>query len=139
MQKISFYNSTPIQIRFNDIDLMGHVNNAIMQEYFDLGRMNYLQNAFGELLFKGNQVLIIASIHTDFINQLLITDDVEVKTAIVKIGTKSLDMVQQLVDKNTNEVKVACKSVMVAVDRILHQSIEIPQAWRERIGEIERW
>ncbi len=30
--------TTPIQIRFNDVDQMGHVNNAVIMEYLDLGK-----------------------------------------------------------------------------------------------------
>ena len=29
---------TDIQIRFNDVDQMGHVNNAVIMEYLDLGK-----------------------------------------------------------------------------------------------------
>ena len=32
---------TPIQLRFNDIDQMGHVNNAMIMEFFDLGKSEY--------------------------------------------------------------------------------------------------
>ena len=32
---------TPIQLRFNDIDQMGHVNNAVIMEFFDLGKSEY--------------------------------------------------------------------------------------------------
>ncbi len=37
---IAFNQEDPIQIRFNDIDLLGHVNNTIIQEYFDFGGYN---------------------------------------------------------------------------------------------------
>ena len=33
--------NTPIQLRFNDIDQMGHVNNAVIMEFFDYGKMKY--------------------------------------------------------------------------------------------------
>jgi acyl-CoA thioester hydrolase len=33
----------PVQVRFNDIDLMGHVYNAKYQEFFDLHILNILK------------------------------------------------------------------------------------------------
>lgn len=33
----------PLQIRFNDIDLLGHVNNEMYFAYMDLGKMRYFQ------------------------------------------------------------------------------------------------
>ena len=34
--------SLPLQIRFSDIDALGHINNNIYFSYFDLGKVNYL-------------------------------------------------------------------------------------------------
>ena len=34
---------TPIQLRFNDIDQMGHVNNAVIMEFFDLGKDHFFR------------------------------------------------------------------------------------------------
>ena len=38
-QQIQFFHKTPIQIRFNDVDVVGHVNNSVYQNYFDAARM----------------------------------------------------------------------------------------------------
>jgi acyl-CoA thioester hydrolase len=42
--------TTPVQIRFNDIDLMGHVYNAKYQEFFDLARIKYFEEVLGNLI-----------------------------------------------------------------------------------------
>ena len=34
----------PIQIRFNDVDRLGHVNNNSYFSYYDLGKEEYLNN-----------------------------------------------------------------------------------------------
>lgn len=137
IKDISFHNESPVQIRFNDIDLLGHVNNATLQEYFDLGRMHYIHKAFGDDLFNGTKALIIASVHTDFMMPTFLQEDIVVKTAVLSIGGKSLQMEQHIVETNKNQVKVVCKSVMVGIDTSLHQSIEIPQEWRDIIGKME--
>ena len=139
MQETQFHHSTSVQIRFNDIDSFGHVNNATLQEYFDLGRMHYIHDVFGDNFFKRTQALIIASIHTDFVLPVFLKDQIEVKTAIVKLGNKSLEMEQHIVDTKDNSTKVICKSVMVAFDTKMHQSIEMLQEWREKIAEMEQW
>lgn len=35
----------PLQLRFNDVDMMGHVNNAVIMEFFDLGKSSYFADA----------------------------------------------------------------------------------------------
>lgn len=43
----TYFHSTPIQIRFNDIDQLGHATNSVYQQYFDLGKMAYLDQEIG--------------------------------------------------------------------------------------------
>jgi len=138
MEDTQFYHSTPVQIRFNDIDLLGHVNNAVINEYFDLGRMHYMQDTFGGQIFNGEAALIIASIHTDFIVPVYLKENLLVKTAIVHLGNKSLKMEQQLTDKFTGDVKAVCKSVMVAIDKVKTESITILPEWRAVIAQQEQ-
>ena len=40
IEKINFKHTIPVQIRFNDLDVFAHVNNAVIQEYFDLAQGN---------------------------------------------------------------------------------------------------
>ncbi len=36
-----FNHRLELQIRFNDIDMFGHLNNSVYLQFFDLGKMNY--------------------------------------------------------------------------------------------------
>lgn len=43
----NFKHITPIQIRFNDIDHLGHVNNNAYFAYYDLGKERYIIDVLG--------------------------------------------------------------------------------------------
>ncbi len=135
---INFNHSADIQIRFNDIDMLGHVNNAKIQEYFDLGRMYYLQRIFGKSMFVDDEAIVIASIKSDFILPVFLADTVEVVTAITGFGTKSLNMIQHLRIKSTKEIKVVCQSVMVSINKKEGHSIEMPTQWIDMVNEFEK-
>ncbi|WP_430811548.1 MULTISPECIES: acyl-CoA thioesterase [unclassified Carboxylicivirga] len=137
MQKTTFKHSTPVQIRFNDIDGLGHVNNTTIQEYFDLGRMYYLTQVLGKSIFKNDETLIVVNINTDFMIPVYLKDNLCVKTSITKLGTKSLQMVQELVCSDSQIVKAACKSVMVAFNKKTEEGLELLPQWREVIGKFE--
>lgn len=125
-----------IQIRFNDIDLMGHVNNATIGEYFDLGRMNYMHRIFGGSVKIEQESLVIASIKTDFFVPILIENSVEVRTRIVELGGKSLKMEQLIVD--SFGIKYAeSYSVMVAISVESKRPISIPSLWRDWIKTLD--
>ena len=55
IQSYDFKISTPVQLRFNDLDGYGHANNSSMQAFFDLGRAAYLQEACGSDFYKSNK------------------------------------------------------------------------------------
>ena len=38
MEEIVFHHALPIQLRFNDVDKFGHVNNTVYFSFYDLGK-----------------------------------------------------------------------------------------------------
>ena len=40
--------STTIEVRFKDVDSLGHVNNAVYLTYFEIARFHYWKTLFGE-------------------------------------------------------------------------------------------
>lgn len=135
---IVFHHKVEIQIRFNDIDMLGHVNNAKLQEYFDLGRMGYLQRIFGPNMFVEEDAIVIASIKSDFLSPVFLSDRIVVETAIYHLGNKSLKMLQQLREVDSGLVKTSCESVMVAINKGSGQSVLIPDAWKVAIRAFEK-
>jgi acyl-CoA thioester hydrolase len=132
-EKINYKHTSHVQIRFNDLDVFAHVNNTVIQEYFDLGRLYYLQQVLEGELKTADNTLIIASIKTDFIEPIMLEDNIVVKTSVYAIGEKSLKMVQLIADKKTGNEKAVCESVMVAFNKILLQSVEFPAKWKQNI------
>ena len=133
---VKFSQLDKIQMRFNDIDLLGHVNNATIGEYFDLGRMNYLHRIFGGSVRIEHESFVIASTTSNFFVPILIHYKIEVCTKITKIGNKSLNMYQVVYDENGRKL-VECISVMVAFSSVSQQTIVIPMIWRDWIKSID--
>ena len=79
-----------VQPRFGDLDALGHVNNTVPSIWFETGRTAILKIFDPELnIDKKTFPLIIAHVDFDFLGQLYIKHEIEVKTWISKIGTKS--------------------------------------------------
>jgi len=131
-----FHQETPIQLRFNDLDSFGHVNNTTIQEYFDLGRIFYFRKVFGEPIDWDNFQAIVASIKTDFMAPVFLNDQLVVKTKITKIGNKSIQLSQILVE-GEKVIKATCDSVMVGFNPKTQSSIEISDKWRKQIKALE--
>jgi len=127
-----FKNILPIQVRFSDVDMMGHVSNTVYQTYFDSGKLSYFEAVIPEMDFITIGI-VGASIHIEYLMPIFIKTRILVETRVAAIGTKSLTMEHRLVDEHTQEVLSTCRAVMVCYRIKEQQSLPIPQAWRERI------
>ena len=132
-----FNQTIELQIRFNDIDILGHVNNVSIQEFFDLGRIKYLNESLGDMMNSKYEHLVIASYNTTFFSQILFEDKIEVRTKIYKIGNKSLRMYQAIFDES-QVLKASNDCVLVGFNFSTQQSIIIPEAWRDVLISFEK-
>ena len=124
--------STKIQIRFNDIDLAGHVYNAKYQEFFDLGRVDYFSQVLDKLISWTGTGLVIASVKVDYKKPVYLEDKVEVVSNVAVVGDKSLKMFQQIFKNGQQEPVATGKTVMVCYDMKSKESMRIPDSWREK-------
>lgn len=121
--------TTPIQMRFGDIDSFSHVNNIAQQAYFDLGKTALFQELWRLTGALRRIPAIMVSVQTDFMEQILYGDKIEVITEVEGVGTKSLTLNQTIVRGET--VCTRSRTVMVCYDSERKVPIEVPDEWRE--------
>ena len=137
MDNIKFYHTTPIQLRFNDFDALGHVNNSVYFSFFDLGKTTYFNQVIPDISVNKEVGVVIANIQVSFLVSVYPGENVAVETAVVEIGNKSFKLQQRLIDVETNEVKCVCQTVMVCYDAKTKSSHPISEAWRKAMAEFE--
>ena len=137
-QNLHFFHHTPIQIRFNDIDIMAHVNNSVYQNFFDLARTYYFEEVFQKKINWKKQALVLAKITIEYINPIFLEEKIEVLTKVHTLGNKSLQMVQKIINTETNEVKAQNDAVLVAIGVEENKPISLPNEWRLKIQKFEK-
>lgn len=136
--KAHFRHTTDIQIRFNDLDSFGHVNNNTYFAYYDLGKESYLNEVLQADLHTLPVVPVVANITADFILPIFYGDEIKVETAIIHLGNKSFTLLQQAVNKKTGAVLCQCQSVMVCFNAKTQQAEDMPEDYRQAILEYEK-
>lgn len=136
-QEETFKHTLPIQVRFNDIDSIGHINNNIYFSYFDLGKTNYFEDLKATNVSWTEGFIVIAHIEVDFLSPIFYKEPIAVDSKIIKVGHKSFNMLQQIRNVTTQEVKCRCKSVIVAYKASLQSSMEIPDIWKKGFSDYE--
>lgn len=129
-----YRHKTKIQIRFKDIDKLGHVNNANHITYFELARVDYFDAlaADGLKIDWINEGVILAKVEMEYKQPIYLEDKIYVYTWVSRTGSRSFDMACSIVrDVNGVEVEVAHGlAVIVCYNFNTNQSIAIPEAWK---------
>ena len=123
--------TTPIQLRFADIDSFGHANNIAQQSYFDVGKAELFQELWRLTGALKRIPAMIVSVQNDFFVQIRMGDSIEVVTRIDSIGEKSLTIAQSIMCGERECSR--SRTVMVCFDAESQQSVPVPDEWREYI------
>jgi len=124
----------PIQIRFTDIDLLGHVNSATYMTYFELARVTYFNQLESALKIDwATMSFVLAKAEMEYKKQVLLEDKIYARVWVSRMGTKSYDMACSIVreEKDGTETEVAKGlAVIVCFNFKINQSVAVPEAWK---------
>jgi acyl-CoA thioester hydrolase len=131
-KKPVFKNILPIQVRFSDVDMMGHVSNTVYQNYYDSGKVNYFDEVMPDMDFV-NLGVVGASVKIEYLKPIFMKTRILVETRVSVLGQKSITMEHCLVNEQTGETLSTCTAVLVCFAIKEQKSIVIPENWRKSI------
>jgi acyl-CoA thioester hydrolase len=124
-----------INVRFRDIDGMGHVNNAVFFTYFEEGRKAFFQKNSTDSDLSVFP-FILAHTGCDFINPIRLNTQLALKMWVKKIGNKSFELGYSLVDFIDESITYAKgESVQVCFDYGENKSIAVPSELMQKLSE----
>lgn len=133
----SFNHELSLQLRFNDIDSLGHVNNSVYFNFFDLGKVRYFEEVRNENIDWRKADIVVANINANFLAPVFLNEPIAVQTTVTEIGNKSFQVLQQIINASTRQVKCVCATVMVGFDIKTNTAKEISAEWKEAICRYE--
>lgn len=130
--EIKFKHVMPIQIRFSDVDLYGHMNNNAYFSLYDLAKTSYFRDVFG--MEEWNKfAVVVANINADFLAPVFFSDELIIETAVIHIGNKSLTLLQRATNKTSGVLKCQCRTVLVGYDIATKEPVALPKDYKEAI------
>lgn len=111
----------PVDVRFNDVDGLGHVNNAIYLTFFEHARMKFFTEEAGSTSEK-DFPFILAHAALDYKTPIKMGTELDVRMWTSRIGGKSWDFDYEIVDRKTKQPYATGKTVQVAYDYYLERS-----------------
>lgn len=113
----------PIQMRFRDTDMFGHVNNVVFGTWIEIARIAFMRG-----LEPSSGDLILARLEMDFIRQVTFGQRIEVQTRVAHVGRTSVRLAQNVMADGQTAARIG--SVVVLYDYASMASRPIPDAYR---------
>lgn len=131
----TFRHHCDLQIRFSDVDVLGHVNNTVYMTFYDTGKAHFFSDVLGRKIDWKHVECVIANVDCAFVAPIFFGEEVEVLTCCESIGEKSFKLLQVIREKRSGMLKSACETVMVAFDAGTGKAKELPREWRDALEE----
>lgn len=121
-----------VEPRFSETDALGHINNTVIPQWFEQGRLPIFK-LFNPDLSLAKWNLILKKMDVDFVAQIFLFSPVEIRTAIRSIGNTSFTVYQEVWQKD--QLVARGESVMVHFDYEQQVKAPIPATVREQLEQ----
>ncbi len=129
----------PLQMRWNDLDALGHVNNALFITYFETARGRYMLEACPGWDWR-KQMFLIGNVSASFQKELLLdASNPQVWMRTSKVGNKSFELSYAIVSegKDGDIIHATGNTTQIMFDMRSKQTILIPDWIKEALSAYE--
>ena len=136
--KLNDYDFTfPVASRWRDMDAIGHINNETILSYFEDVRVRYLSSLSIDINSKSeSNSVILASMKIDYYHQVNYPDIFDVGCRIIKVGTKSFDLLSSIFLKNSDKTLVSGLFTIVCFDYVKQKTIVVPDIIKNQLNPL---
>jgi acyl-CoA thioester hydrolase len=126
-----------IRLDWSEMDLFGHINNVSFFKYIQAARVNYWETVgIDSQNTEGiGQMLLSAS--CNFKSPLFYPGNIIIRSSVTFIRNTSFGIAHVILNEN-GEVAAEAEDVIVMYDFDNHKKVNIPDAIRMKIEEVEK-
>ena len=128
--------STTLEVRWRDLDPMGHVNNAVYFTYLEQARVHYLHELDVVPRDPAGIGFILAEASCQFKSPLQLGERVTIHTRVSQLHNSSF-VFEYRGEGEDGRLIATARTVQVCYDYRAQRPIPIPDEWRESIVAYE--
>ena len=125
---------TKIVPRVSETDGVGHINNVFIPIWFEAGRREIFR-IFSPNLDFVNWKLALVKVTVEYVDQLYLAENVEIRTGIEKIGNSSFTIKEEIYQ--TNRLCAKGEAIYVNYNFKEKKSETIPNAIRHKLQSVK--
>lgn len=115
---------TPIELRFSDLDMYGHVNGVAYFSFLETARVKLFSEIFHELA-RQDIFLVVARAECNYVRPILPGDSLLVSISVLRMGNSSFDLAYRLHD-GQGKVYATASTTMVSFDNRSKKTVPVP-------------
>ncbi|HET91939.1 MAG TPA: acyl-CoA thioesterase [Chloroflexi bacterium] len=128
--------STQLQIRWRDLDPMGHVNNAVYFTYLEQSRIHYLHRLDLVTADPSEIGMILAEATCQFKSPLKLGEQTTIQVRVSELRNSSF-IFEYRMEGGDGRLAALARSVQVCYDYTAQRAVPIPERWRAAITAYE--
>lgn len=126
----------PHEVTWQDLDAMGHVNNAVYFAYFEWARTKYWMEMVGATDPK-SLTFIVAHAECDFRRELTMMELIHVRVRIGEMRGSSLDFIYEVVNAKDGAIAATGKVTVVLFSWEGRRKLKISDELRARVAAFQ--
>ncbi|MCP4123437.1 MAG: acyl-CoA thioesterase [Bacteroidetes bacterium] len=129
--------SIPLNVQWGEMDAFNHVNNTVYFKYFEIARINFMENSGMLALMEAEKVgPILAHIEASFRIPLSYPDTIKACARVKSIGNTSFVIEHMVWSKNHNAVACIGDGVVVMLDYKTGEKVKISDVLRNKLESL---
>ena len=134
--KLKDYDFTfTVASRWRDMDAIGHINNETILSYFEDVRVRYLTSLCIDINSQSeSNSVILASMKIEYYHQVNYPDIFDVGCTIIRVGTKSFDLLSSIFLKDSDKTLVSGLFTIVCFDYVEQKTIVVPDIIKNQLN-----
>ena len=124
-----------IQVRYSDMDMLGHANNAIYLTYLELARVDY----YKQVNRQDWKTIAMVLAHAEMDFKVPVTPGVTplVRMRTTRLGKSSMTIENMITDEAGEQLFFSASTVMVAVNPQTGRPVVIPENEKQKVIDYE--
>lgn len=124
--------SAPVEVRWRDVDALGHVNNAVYFTYLEIARTLYFEQVFNVPRCEESPILLVSA-QCDFLSQVTRGESLEVGVRVSSAGNTSFDFEYELRSTPEGRLLARASTTQVLFDHAAGRKVPITDGWLDRV------
>jgi acyl-CoA thioester hydrolase len=127
-----------VEVRFRDLDGMGHVNNAVYATYFETARIRYMSELARlrqeQADSPSEQSFILLDLYCRFVDQVSYGERLQVGLRVSEIGNTSFKIEYLVSSLENGRVVATGYTTQVWFDYVTGEKLPVPESFRRIVA-----